>query len=107
APHRPAWAAVLHEGPAPPRLGAAGLRRVRAEFIAGADGLDPAAVRRRFEGVGPAPRANPGGRYGLCSEAGPCEQLQISQILGALRRLGVARGRVTLVCIGEYPGIAH
>jgi hypothetical protein len=102
-----AWADVLHEGPVPAGLGAAGLRRVRAEFIAGADGLDPAAVRRRFEERDRVLAANRGGRYVLWFEADLYDQLQIAQILGALGDLGVAPGRVTLVCIGEYPGIAH
>ena len=102
-----AWADVLHEGPVPAGLGAAGLRRVRAEFIAGADGLDPAAVRRRFEERDRALAANRDGRYVLWFEADLYDQLQIAQILGALGDLGVVPGRVTLVCIGEYPGIAH
>ena len=102
-----AWADVLHEGPVPAGLGAAGLRRVRAEFIAGGDGLDPAAVRRRFEERDRALAANRGGEYVLWFEADLYDQLQIAQILGALGHLGVAPGRVTLVCIGEYPGIAH
>jgi hypothetical protein len=49
AEHALAWADVLHEGPVPAGLDEAGLRRVRAEFIAGADGVDAEAVRRRFE----------------------------------------------------------
>ena len=47
AEHALAWADVLHEGPVPAGLDEAGLRRVRAEFIAGADGVDAVAVRRR------------------------------------------------------------
>jgi hypothetical protein len=43
----------------------------------------------------------------LWFEADLYDQLQIAQILAALGGLGVAPGRVTLVCIGEYPGIAH
>jgi hypothetical protein len=102
-----AWADVLHEGPVPAGLGEAELRRVRAEFIAGADGLDPAAVRRRFEERDRALAANRDGEYVLWFEADLYDQLQIAQILGALGDLGVAPGRITLVCIGEYPGIAH
>jgi hypothetical protein len=102
-----AWADVLHEGPVPSGLGGAGLRRVRAEFIAGADGLEAAAVRCRFEERDRALAANRGGEYVLWFEADLYDQLQIVQILGALGDLGVAPGRVTLVCIGEYPGIAH
>jgi hypothetical protein len=102
-----AWADVLHEGPVPAGLGDAELRRVRAEFIAAADGVDAEAVRRRFEERDRALAANRGGDYLLWFEADLYDQLQIAQILGALGDLGVAPGRVTLVCIGEYPGIAH
>jgi hypothetical protein len=102
-----AWADVLHEGPVPSGLGEAELRRVRAEFIAGADGLDPEAVRRRFEERDRVLAANRDGEYVLWFEADLYDQLQIAQILGALGDLGVAPGRITLVCIGEYPGIAH
>ena len=47
------------------------------------------------------------GEYVLWFEADLYDQLQIAQILAALDTLGVAPGRVTLICIGEYPGIAH
>jgi hypothetical protein len=102
-----AWADVLHEGPVPAGLGQAELRRARAEFIAAADGLDPAEVRRRFEERDRALAAQRDGEYVLWFEADLYDQLQIAQILGALGDLGVAPGRITLVCIGEYPGIAH
>jgi hypothetical protein len=102
-----AWADVLHEGPVPAGLDDAGLRRVRAEFLAGADGLDPAAVRRRFEDRDRALAAGRTGGYLLWFEADLYDQLQLAQILAALRDLGVAPDRVGLVCIGEYPGIAH
>jgi hypothetical protein len=102
-----AWADVLHEGPVPAGLGDAELRRVRAEFLAGADGVDADQVRRRFSERDRALAANRGGDYLLWFEADLYDQLQIAQILAALGRLGVEPGRVTLVCIGEYPGIAH
>jgi hypothetical protein len=102
-----AWADALHEGPVPGALDDAGLRRVRAEFLAGADGIDAAAVVRRFEERDRALAANRDGEYVLWFEADLYDQLQIAQILAALGGLGVAPGRVTLVCIGEYPGIAH
>ena len=76
-----AWAHVLHEGPVPPGLDGAGLRRARAEFLAGA--------------------------YVLWFEADLYDQLQIAQILAMLGDLEVAPDRITLICIGEYPGIAH
>ena len=102
-----AWADVLHEGPVPAGLDDAGLRRVRAEFLAGADGTDADEVRRRFEARDRALAGNRHGRYVLWFEADLYDQLQIAQILAALRDLGVAPSRVSLVCIGEYPGIAH
>jgi hypothetical protein len=102
-----AWADVLHEGPVPAGLGDAELRRARAEFLAGADGVDADQVRRRFFERDHALAANRAGDYLLWFEADLYDQLQIAQILAALGRLGVEPGRVTLVCIGEYPGIAH
>ena len=102
-----AWADVLHEGPVPAGLDDAGLRRARAEFLAGADGLDPAAVLRRFSERDRVLAAGRDGEYVLWFEADLYDQLQIAQILATLGDLGVDPGRVTLVCIGEYPGIAH
>jgi len=99
-----AWVDVLHEGPVPAGLDDAGLRRVRAEFLAGADA--PAAPAR-LEARDRALAANRDGEYLLWFEADLYDQLQIAQILATLGDLGVAPGRVTLVCIGEYPGIAH
>jgi hypothetical protein len=83
------------------------LRRVRAEFLAGVDGVDAEAVRRRFEDRDRALAAGRDGGYLLWFEADLYDQLQIAQILAALRHLGVPPDRVRLVCIGEYPGIAH
>jgi hypothetical protein len=64
-------------------------------------------VLRRFQERDRALAAGSGGEYLLWFEADLYDQLQIAQILAGLRQLGVAPGRVTLVCIGEYPGIAH
>jgi hypothetical protein len=107
APDALAWADVLHEGPVPAGLDDAGLRRVRAEFLAGVDSVDAEAVRRRFEDRDRALAAGREGGYLLWFEADLYDQLQIAQILAALRHLGVPPDRVRLVCIGEYPGIAH
>ena len=84
-----AWADVLHEGPVPAGLDDAGLRRVRAEFLAGADGLDPAAVLRRFSERDRALAAGRDGEYVLWFEADLYDQLQIAQILATLGDLGV------------------
>jgi len=64
-------------------------------------------VLRRFSGRDRALAAGRDGEYVLWFEADLYDQLQIAQILATLGDLGVAPGRVTLVCIGEYPGIAH
>jgi hypothetical protein len=93
AEHALAWADVLHEGPVPAGLDEAGLRRVRAEFLAGTDGVDAVAVRRRFEARDRALAANRAGEYVLWFEADLYDQLQIAQILAMLGKLGVAPGR--------------
>jgi hypothetical protein len=64
-------------------------------------------VRRRFEERDRTLAAGRDGEYLLWFEADLYDQLQLAQILAGLGGLGVAPGRVTLVCIGEYPGIAH
>src|SRR5829696_255080 len=98
------WADVLHEGPVPGGLDDDGLRRARAGFLAGVDGD---GIRRRFEDRDRTLAAGRDGRYLLWFEADLYCQLQLTQILAALGALGVAPERITLVCIGEYPGIAH
>jgi hypothetical protein len=107
APDALAWADVLHEGPVPAGLDDHGLRRARADFLAGADGVDAAEVRRRLEDRDRALAAGRAGEYLLWFEADLYDQLQIAQVLAMLAELGVAPDRVGLVCIGEYPGIAR
>jgi len=43
----------------------------------------------------------------LWFEADLYDQLQLAQILATLGELAVPPSRVTLVCVGEYPGVAH
>ena len=102
-----AWADVLHQGPVPAGLDDDGLRRARAEFLAGADGGDTAEALRRLTDRDRALAGGRAGDYLLWFEADLYDQLQIAQILAALGDLGVGPGRVTLVCIGEFPGIPH
>ena len=102
-----AWADVLHEGPVPAGLDDDGLRRARAEFLAGADGGDTAEAQRRLTDRDRALAGGRAGDYLLWFEADLYDQLQTAQILAALGDLGVGPGRVTLVCIGEFPGIPH
>ena len=101
------WRDVLHEGPVPD-VGDAELRAVRARFLAEA---------HREARVGPEDRdleqrdaalaAGRDGEYLLWFEADLYDQLQIAQILARLAELRVPAERITLICIGEYLGIAH
>jgi hypothetical protein len=47
------------------------------------------------------------GDYVLWFEADLFDQLQLIQIVAKLHELKVPASRITLICIGEYPGIAH
>ncbi|MFF4623276.1 hypothetical protein [Nonomuraea jabiensis] len=100
------WRDVLHEGPVP-ALGREELRRVRVAFLAGAHGVDGGEVLRMFLERDAAVEANRGGEYVLWFEADLYDQLQIVEILAWLAELGVPAGAVTLICIGEHPGIAR
>lgn len=100
------WRDVLHEGPVP-AVGPEELRRIRADFLAGQDADDRAEGARMFLGRDRTPADHRDGRYVLWFEADPYDQLQIVQILDRLAGLGVPAARITLICIGEYPGIAR
>jgi hypothetical protein len=101
------WRDVLHEGPVP-EVGDAQLRDVRQRFLTGADreaGMGP--ERRDFEERDAALAAGRDGEYVLWFEADLYDQLQIAQILARLAELRVPAERITLICIGEFLGIAH
>ena len=100
-----AWRDVLHEGPVPDVPGDE-LRAVRADFLEGENAADigtAAEFARRDRTLA----AHAEGRYLLWFEADLYDQLQLIQILARLLELEVAPGQITLVCIGEYRGIAH
>jgi hypothetical protein len=94
------WRDVLHEGPVP-ATDDEELRRVRAAFLGMERALPELAARDA------ALAANRDGRYVLWFEADLYDQLQLAQILARLAALAVAPERITLICIGEHPGIAH
>ena len=101
------WRDVLHEGPVP-AVGDAELRAVRTRFLADADraaGIEHPA--RDFGQRDAALAAGRDGEYVLWFEADLYDQLQIAQILATLGALAVPAERITLICIGEYLGIAH
>ncbi|HEX5899436.1 MAG TPA: DUF1835 domain-containing protein [Solirubrobacteraceae bacterium] len=93
-----AWRDVLHEGPVPD-LGEAELRGVRASFL----GTRVGELEERDAALA----TGRDGEYVLWFEADLYDQLQIAQILARLAALRVPAERITLICIGEYLGIAR
>jgi hypothetical protein len=97
------WRDSLHEWPVP-AAGPEELRQIRATFLVGAhvddraEGFDMFAERDRTL------TANRYGEYVLWFEADLYDQLQI---LARLADLDVPTQRITLICIGEHPGIAR
>jgi len=100
------WRDVLHEGPVP-EVAPAELRRIRGDYLAGLHTGGRTEVVHQFAERDQALEANRDGEYVLWFEADLYDQLQITEILARLAGLGVPAGRITLICIGEYPGIAH
>jgi hypothetical protein len=100
------WRDALHEGPVPP-VGPEELRRIRAAFLVGARVDDRAEGAAMFAERDRTLAANRDGEYVLWFEADLYDQLQIIQILARLADLGVPAHRITLICIGEHPGIAR
>ncbi|MFG1707378.1 hypothetical protein ACFLIM_29680 [Nonomuraea sp. M3C6] len=106
ARHIEYWRDVLHEGPVP-ALGHEELRQVRASFLMRAHADDRGEAMRMFLQRDAALEANRGGEYVLWFEADLYDQLQIVEILARLAELEVPAERITLICIGEHPGIAR
>jgi hypothetical protein len=100
------WRDVLHEGPVP-AVGPEELRQIRAAFLAQGDADDRAEGASMFLDRDRTLTANRDGQYVLWFEADLYDQLQIIQILDRLAGLGVPAARITLICIGEHPGIAR
>lgn len=100
------WRDVLHEGPVP-EVAPAELRRIRAAYLTGHDSAWRAEVMRQFTERDQALEANRDGDYVLWFEADLYDQLQVTEILARLAGLGVPAERITLICIGEYAGIAR
>jgi hypothetical protein len=100
------WRDVLHEGPVP-AVGPEELRQIRAAFLAQAAADDRAEGASMFGDRDRRLAANRDGQYVLWFEADLYDQLQIIQILDRLADLGVPAARITLICIGEHPGIAR
>jgi hypothetical protein len=102
-----AWRDVLHEGPVPAGLAPAELNRVRARFLADAGWAAFDEVRADLEARDAelAAAAAGGGEVVLWFEHDLYDQLQLLQVLDRLADAEAARARVSLVCIGEFPGV--
>ena len=100
------WRDILHEGPVP-EVALAELRRIRADYLTGYEGVERAEAMRQFTGRDQALEASRDGEYVLWFEADLYDQLQIAEILARLAGLGVPAGCITLICIGEHAGIAR
>jgi hypothetical protein len=100
------WRDILHEGPVP-AVSSAELRQIRAAYLAGYEGTGPAGVMRQLTVRDQALEAGRDGEYVLWFEADLYDQLQVTEILARLAALGVPATRITLICIGEHPGIAR
>ena len=100
------WRDILHEGPVP-EVAPAELRRIRADYLTGCEGVPRAEAMRQFTERDQALEANRDGEYVLWFEADLYDQLQITEILARLADLGVPAERITLICIGEHAGIAR
>jgi hypothetical protein len=100
------WRDVLHEGPVP-AVGPEELRRIRAAFLVQANADDRGEAAAMFAERDRILEANRDGEYVLWFEADLYDQLQIIQILARLAGFGVPAQRITLICIGEHPGIAR
>jgi hypothetical protein len=99
------WRDVLHEGPVP-AVGDDELRGIRTSFLV-EHGAGDIGTRAAFAARDETLAERRRGDYVLWFEADLYDQLQIVQILARLRELDVPPDRITLICIGEYPGIAH
>jgi hypothetical protein len=100
------WRDILHEGPVP-EAAPAELRRIRADYLTRHEGVERAEAMDQLTERDRALEANRDGEYVLWFEADLYDQLQIIEILARLADLGVPPERISLICIGEYPGIAR
>src|SRR5687768_2280946 len=101
------WRDVLHEGPVPAGLAPAELNRVRARFLAGEGpaGFEEVLADLEARDRALAAAAAGGGEVVLWFEHDLYDQLQLLQVLDRLADGAAVRARVSLVCIGEFPGV--
>jgi hypothetical protein len=100
------WRDVLHDGPAP-AVAPDELRRIRVDYLTRAHSADRVECMTTFAERDAVLAGNRDGDYVLWFEADLYDQLQIIQVLARLGELDVPAARITLICIGEHPGIPH
>lgn len=102
-----AWRDVLHEGPVPAGLPPAELNRVRARFLAERGWAEFGEALRDLDARDRTltDAAAGGGEVVLWFEHDLYDQLQLLQVLDLLADADAVRGRVSLVCIGSFPGV--
>lgn len=102
-----AWQDVLHEGPVPAGLSLEELASVRARFLAGCPGglryeRVLADLRKRDAQLRQFKRFE---EVILWFEADLYDQLQLLQLLGWFGQRELGGTRLSLICIGSFPGV--
>ncbi|MFN2449222.1 MAG: DUF1835 domain-containing protein [Candidatus Baltobacteraceae bacterium] len=101
-----AWRDVLHEGPVPAGLSVEQMSRVRANYLISRGYGNPIKINHDFEKRDATVRQ--AARFDeivLWFEHDLYDQLQLLQVLGALRAAGIGAGRVELVQSDHYLGL--
>lgn len=99
------WRDVLHDGPVPAGLPPEELNAVRARFLAEQGWTDAGEARRWLDGRDRALAASAArGEVLLWFEHDLYDQLQLLQVIDLLAERA-ADARVTVVCIGAFPGV--
>jgi hypothetical protein len=100
-----AWRDVLHEGPVPGGIRREELRRVRSNFLAAQGWATYYGTLTDLTERDQLLENYRQGAYVLWFEADLYDQLQLCQVFDTLRQLSVAPQQISLICIGEFPGI--
>jgi hypothetical protein len=100
------WRDVLHEGPVPAGCDLAQLSALRASFLADEYHGDLTSIQKEFATRDETlARASEHEVVVLWFEHDLFDQLQLLQVLDLLARERLPRTRLSLICIGEFPGL--
>lgn len=100
-----AWRDILHEGPVPGGMRREELRRLRSNFLATQGWATYYGTLNEMTERDQMLENYKQGAYVLWFEADLYDQLQLCQVLNTLRQLSVSPQQISLICIGEFPGI--